>query len=128
MSSGASRNPARHKQRHVICTRDELAPGTVRIETIAGAQIGVFNVAGSLYAIRNVCPHALGPICLGEVSGTLLPSAVGTFEYGMENRVLRCPWHRFEFDLDTGKSLSNWRGALRMYDVSIEGEDVALYV
>ena len=33
------------------------------------AGIGVFNVGGTLYALRNICPHNLGPLCTGHVSG-----------------------------------------------------------
>ena len=33
------------------------------------AGIGVFNVNGSFYAVRNICPHKNGPLCTGELSG-----------------------------------------------------------
>lgn len=33
------------------------------------AGIGVFNVNGSLYALRNICPHKRGPLCTGQATG-----------------------------------------------------------
>ena len=30
------------------------------------AGIGVFNVNGSFFAIRNICPHKHGPLCTGR--------------------------------------------------------------
>ncbi len=33
------------------------------------AGIGIFNVNGSFYALRNICPHKRGPLCMGEVAG-----------------------------------------------------------
>ena len=33
------------------------------------AGIGIFNVGGAFYALRNICPHKRGPLCTGEVAG-----------------------------------------------------------
>ena len=33
------------------------------------AGIGIFNVNGAFYALRNICPHKRGPLCTGEVAG-----------------------------------------------------------
>jgi nitrite reductase/ring-hydroxylating ferredoxin subunit len=124
----ASAQGARRRARHTFCREDELPHGAVRIEDVDGKEIGVINVDGTLYAMRNVCPHAGAPICRGAVTGTLTPSSVGTFNYGMENLVIRCPWHRFQFDLRTGLPLSELGGKLRMYDARIEDGDVVVYV
>jgi 3-phenylpropionate/trans-cinnamate dioxygenase ferredoxin subunit len=91
--------------KHVVAPIAELPPGSRRIVTVAGRAIGVFNVGGTLYAVRNVCPHAGAPLCQGTVGGTLLPSEPGTATYGLEGRVLRCPWHGLEFDIATGEVL-----------------------
>ena len=124
----ASAQGTRRRARHAICREDELPPGAVRIEDVGGKEIGVMNVDGTLYAMRNVCPHAGAPICRGAVTGTLTPSSVGAFNYGMENLVIRCPWHRFQFDLRTGLPLSDLGGKLRMYEARIEDGDVVVYV
>ncbi len=54
------------------------------------------------YAIKNTCPHHGAPICLGSVRGTFVPSAPGVYELGMDYRVIRCPHHAYEYDLETG--------------------------
>jgi 3-phenylpropionate/trans-cinnamate dioxygenase ferredoxin subunit len=47
--------------------------------------------------------------------------------YGMEGRVLRCPWHKWEFDLDTGRVLfTGRRGRIHLYECWAEGG--AVYV
>lgn len=87
-----------------VCPVDELPPGARKIIEYGKITIGVFNVDGHLYAVRNRCPHRAAPLCRGTVSGTMLPSLPGEYEWGMENQILRCPWHGWEFDIRSGES------------------------
>jgi nitrite reductase (NADH) small subunit len=106
---------------HVICTADELPPGSRRIVTIDGRSIGVFNVEGELYAIRNSCPHRGAPLCEGTLGGTMLPSDPHTYVYGLENRLLRCPWHGWEIDIATGRpKWNNAPGRARTYRARVD--------
>lgn len=93
----------------------------MRILRLGRREIGVFRTAdGALFAVRNVCPHKGAPICRGKVTGTMLPSAPGCLEYGMEERVLRCPWHGMEFDVRTGEALFGETNThVRTYPVSV---------
>ena len=107
--------------RYVIATTRELPPGTSKIVNVAGRSIGVFNVKGEYFALKNVCPHQGAPLCLGEVTGTLLPSRPGEFVYGRDGEIVRCPWHGWEFDIKTGKSFFNpHRVRVRTYEVTVE--------
>ena len=105
----------------VVGRADELPPGACRIVEVGGRSIGVLNVDGRYHALRNVCPHQGAPLCEGTVSGTMVPSAPHEYVYGLEGRVLRCPWHKFEFDLETGRALHDperWR--VKVYPVAVE--------
>jgi 3-phenylpropionate/trans-cinnamate dioxygenase ferredoxin subunit len=105
---------------HTVCPAEELPAGSRRIVDVEGRSIGVFNLDGELYALRNQCPHRGAPLCRGGWDGTMLPSAPDEFEFGLEGRVVRCPWHAREFDLVTGASLlSGDPTHVRTYDVSI---------
>ncbi len=110
--------------RHRVAGLDELAEAGRKVVTVRGLEIGVFWLDGEVRAWRNVCPHAAAPVCLGTISGTALPSGVYEYSYGLERRVLRCPWHGWEFDLLTGASLADPGVRLKGYDVEIEGGDV----
>jgi 3-phenylpropionate/trans-cinnamate dioxygenase ferredoxin subunit len=126
-AESVARPPA--TERHVVCPRDELPPGERRIVTVDRISIGVFNVDGSYYAVRNICPHRGAELCKGDVTGAMLPSAPGEFIYGMENRILKCPWHRWEFDLHTGRSLLDPDGCrVRTYPVHVEGDVIEIEV
>ena len=70
------------------------------------AGIGIFNVNGSFYALRNICPHKRGPLCTGEVAGrstTIAPPSLtdGFVDYERDGEIIRCPWHAWQFDIAT---------------------------
>jgi len=113
--------------KHIVCEVDELPPGTCRIVNIGNTSIGVINVAGNLYSIRNKCPHRGAPLALGNVGGRMMESEPGQFVYGMDNQIWRCPWHRWQFDLVSGRSLHDPKNQrVRVYPVSIEGGHVVV--
>jgi len=89
----------------VIGPESDFPEGTHRIMEVGGRSIGIYRSNGTLYAVQNVCAHALAPICVSPLTGTYLPSEPDVFTYGMEGLVLRCPWHTWEFDVRDGKSL-----------------------
>lgn len=105
----------------VIGTVEEIPPGHRRIVDNGGRSIGVFNIDGTFHAVRNRCPHQGVEICKGQLGGTFLPSRPQEFIYGLHGCVLTCPAHRWQFDLTTGRSISEpSRIALKTYDVFVE--------
>jgi len=112
----------RRRRAHRVCRVEELPPGERKIVQIGKLSIGVFNLKGTYYALRNACPHQLAPLCLGQVCGTALPSKVGEYRYGREGEIVRCPWHGWEFDIKTGQSVFNpHKVKARSYEVAVEG-------
>ena len=95
---------ARRNRRHVVATADEIAPGERKIVTVAGRSIGIFNVGGKFFALRNRCPHQGGALCRGQLWGVLRSEAPGEFQYDPSREILACPWHGWEFHIRTGQS------------------------
>lgn len=113
--------------KHVIGPVSELPVGARKIVEIGGRTIGVFNVNGTYYALRNACPHQLAPLCQGHVTGTTLPSQPGEYKWARDGEILRCPWHGWEFDITTGRSVFNpHKLRVKTYEVTVErgGEQV----
>ena len=83
--------------------------------------VGVYNVGGSFYAIANFCTHEGAPLCAGFVGGTneFDPDEPGGLRRAREGRIVRCPWHQWEFDITTGENLANPRKRVRTYDVDV---------
>lgn len=104
----------------VVCPANEISDGERRIVKADGISIGVYNIGGKFYAIKNVCPHAGAPLCEGHIQTTHRPGAVGEFEPALEGRVLRCPWHGWEFDIVTGKGLYDRNSRVATYKVEVD--------
>jgi nitrite reductase/ring-hydroxylating ferredoxin subunit len=119
----------RERSRHVVCPAGELPPGTRKIAKVGRREIGVFNVDGRFLAITNICPHHRAPLCVGPLTKEMTSSKVGEYELREERNVLRCPWHSFEFDLETGRNLLEPdRYRVAVYEAALEGDDVVVYM
>jgi nitrite reductase/ring-hydroxylating ferredoxin subunit len=103
-----------------------VGPEGATIVQVGGKEIGLFQRDGRYYAVLNYCPHAGAPICRGRVSGAVISQAPGQADYDVENPVIRCPWHHWEFDLRSGASLCPIPSRLRTYEVRIE--DGCIYI
>jgi 3-phenylpropionate/trans-cinnamate dioxygenase ferredoxin subunit len=107
--------------KYVVAPVEEIAPGERKIVDVAGRSVGVFNLGGEFFALRNRCPHQGGPVCTGRVAGFLDSSEPGEYRYSRPGEVLRCPWHGWEFDIRNGQS---WYDPLRprvgRFRVSVE--------
>jgi 3-phenylpropionate/trans-cinnamate dioxygenase ferredoxin subunit len=116
--------------KHAVGAVEDFEPGRIKLVEIGGRSIGVVNAGDTFYAVLNVCPHELAPVCEGTLSGTMLPSLPGDAEYGLEGRILRCPWHGYEYDLaNHGRAaFTAFRGRVRLFDVSVEDGRVLVEV
>ncbi|HEY6169675.1 MAG TPA: non-heme iron oxygenase ferredoxin subunit [Verrucomicrobiae bacterium] len=96
-----------------VAETKDLGPGKAAAFDVEGQRIAVFNVGGTLYAIEDTCTHDGGPLCEGEVEGT----------------VVTCPWHQATFDLKSGEALGPpaFTG-VKTYKVVVEGNDVKVEV
>lgn len=111
--------------KHIIGTVDEIPPGERKIIEVAGRSIGVFNVGGEFYALRNTCPHQGGPLCQGRLTGFLTASVPGEYSYTRRGEILRCPWHGWEFDVKTGQSwFDPVQTRVRTYPVTVKSVEV----
>ncbi|MQA14671.1 MAG: Rieske 2Fe-2S domain-containing protein [Pseudonocardiaceae bacterium] len=110
------------RNRHVIVAEcSEIPPGHRKIVDVGDRSIGVFNLGGEYFAIRNSCPHAGGPLCQGTRSGLVVSDEPGRYDYIRRGEVLRCPWHQWEFDIRTGQSwFDPAKTRVRRYDVRLE--------
>ncbi|TDN63152.1 non-heme iron oxygenase ferredoxin subunit [Paraburkholderia sp. BL10I2N1] len=73
-----------------VAAIEDFPAGAVRSVEVDGAQVAVFNVDGTCYAIEDICPHDGGSLTGGTVEGD----------------VVVCPRHGARFCIRTGKVLA----------------------
>jgi len=108
-----------HAQRWIVATVDEVPPGGRKCVVVGDREIGIFNVRGEFFALRNRCPHQGGPLCIGRLAGFLRSSQPGEYIYSRAGEMVRCPWHGWEFDIRTGQSWFDPKLRVRRYEVQV---------
>lgn len=71
--------------------------GKCKVFKIKDIEIAVFEEKDEYYAIENSCPHQRLGLCGGAI----------------KDKVISCPHHGWEFNLDTGK------GVVMPYDIRV---------
>jgi 3-phenylpropionate/trans-cinnamate dioxygenase ferredoxin subunit len=107
--------------RYIVAAAAEIPPGARKLVEVAGRSIGVFNIGGEFFALKNTCPHQGGPLCEGPLGSWIESRAPGDYTLRRPGEMLRCPWHGWEFDVRTGQSWWNPRRArVKVYPVAVE--------
>src|SRR5713226_4324254 len=92
----------------LVAKISDVQPGARRVVVVQGHPVALVNVEGRFYAVSNVCLHRGGPIGEGM----------------LDDAVVTCPNHGWEYDVRTGANLANPMARLRSFEVRIDGEDV----
>lgn len=104
-----------------VCRVRDLPVGERRIVSINQVTVGVFHLPDGFYALANRCPHRGAPLCQGVVTGLITAERAFEFNLSRDGEVVRCPWHGWEFDITTGRSLFNpHKIRTRSYPVTTE--------
>jgi len=115
---------------YLVARVDDLPNGTHKVFRVGGREIGVFNVAGSYYALPSNCLHQNGPLCRGSVSGTIESRAESAWKptWVREGEIIICPWHTMEFDITTGRCLAEPRRRVPTYKVTVVGSEIRVAI
>jgi len=97
---------------YVVGRIDDIRPGTAVAVQAGHRVIAVFRLGDDFFAVNNACPHKGASLCDGEIV--------------IQDRLVRCPWHHWNWRLADGTLESDPRQRLRTYEVAVEGDDVIL--
>jgi nitrite reductase (NADH) small subunit len=113
------------RTRHLVGRTEDFPLGELRVHQLGRRDVCVLRTDDGFRAFQDRCPHQGAALSRGELTGTMVPSAPGEYCYGLEGRVVRCPWHRWEFSVDDGRSVGEvTRKRVVTYEVEVEGDDV----
>ena len=93
-----------------VAHKGDLEPGTGKTVDVNGTPVALFNVDGVYHAIHNTCPHEDGPLGEGELS----------------HAIVICPLHDYEFDVTSGRCLTEPAYSVERFDVRVEGDDILI--
>ena len=82
------------------------------------------------YALADYCPHQQSPLAPGRLEFMMTDAGDAGGYHLSEKQVLRCPWHGYEFDLESGCSPADPRRMrVKTYPVTVEdGRVVVSYL
>jgi nitrite reductase/ring-hydroxylating ferredoxin subunit len=105
-----------------VCRSGDIAEGGARIIRSGEVEIGVLRHRGKYYAYRNHCPHQGGPVC----EGARMPKVVEIISadrryqgqaYDEAEMHIVCPWHSYEFNIETGAHAIDSKIRLQKFNV-----------
>jgi len=106
-----------------VCKASDIAEDGVLIVHIDDLEVGVVRHRGAYFAYRNHCPHQGGPVC----EGVRMPKVVAVLgpdrgyvrsEFDESEVHLVCPWHSYEFNIETGVHAGDSKVRLQKFPVS----------
>ena len=108
----------------------DIADGDHRVFAVDDMEVGIFRSGGEVIAYENRCPHAGGPVCQGKIFNKV-EEIIGPdnksagLQFGNARHIV-CPWHGYEFDLETGRHPGF--STMRLKRVKIAVRDGEIYV
>lgn len=95
-----------------VASKSDVSPGSgIKVE-VNGKEVALFNCDGSFYAMDDTCLHRGGPLSEGS----------------LEDKVVTCPWHGWQYDVTSGACLTNPSVSQNQYQIKVEGDDILISV
>lgn len=93
---------------------NELPAGTSKIVRAGSRKIALFHYNNKITAIGNACLHRGGPLGLGHVKAC------------HDGLYVSCPWHGWEYNIETGSAPPGYEDQQAVYEVRIEDNQILI--
>ncbi|RMD90842.1 MAG: non-heme iron oxygenase ferredoxin subunit [Calditrichaeota bacterium] len=91
---------------------NDLQPGDCKVVEVKDRSLALYNVNGEFFCTDNICLHRQGPLGEGE----------------LEDDIVTCPWHGWQYNVKTGECLFDPDLKLETFEVRIQGDEVQVKV
>ena len=89
-------------------------------------RVALFCVDGRYHALADRCPHRGAPLCSRGRVVTGVELGEGGPTTGPANALVRCPWHKWDYEIATGRCTVDPRLRVRRYAVHTEGDELVV--
>lgn len=128
MSDNTSRRSdgpeAENDDLHFVISEEDFEDGDRVLVDLKEREIAVFNVDGEYHAITNFCVHQGGPVGEGPTMGKFGVDDDFNLCYDEENKHITCPWHGWEFEMESGELINQPEYSLISHDTVVRDGDV----
>lgn len=93
-----------------IAKIQDIQPGSARSFQVKGHSVAVYNCKGNFYATSNICQHEGGFLAEGDLTA----------------KVIMCPLHGWEYDVESGECLTAPGADLRTFPVQIIRDEIQI--
>jgi nitrite reductase (NADH) small subunit len=104
-----------------VCGVDDLEDRAVSEVAVAGRRAGAVRLGERVFVFGERCPHHGGPLSRGKLCFPLVAALPGEVVLDQACPTIACPWHGWEFRLDSGRALADPSVRALVYDVQIAG-------
>jgi nitrite reductase (NADH) small subunit len=105
---------------------DAPARGERRMVELGGHRIGLYRVGEELFALADRCPHRGAPLCSAGRIATAIELRDGRPALAQRDALVRCPWHKWDFDIASGRCLVHPTLRVRRYRVTVDQQDAVV--
>ena len=118
---------------YLVAPITELSEQERKLVTIRMQEIIVFRRKNTVYALSNYCLHMGGPVGEGKLIGRVESdiSEDGTHlgdRFSDDATHIVCPWHGYEYDIDTGACPALPAERLKRYETHVRDGNVYVVV
>jgi nitrite reductase/ring-hydroxylating ferredoxin subunit len=108
---------------------EDFVDGQRVLVQVDSYEVFVFERQGRFYAFENRCLHMGGPVGEGVVIGKTVAvldedKKHVRDEFSTTEIHIVCPWHGWEYDIETGRCAANPRLGLRRFEATTRGGEV----
>jgi nitrite reductase (NADH) small subunit len=118
-------SPARPREARIPLAQAPV-PGAVRIVEVGARRVALFCVDGRFHALADRCPHRGAPLCSRGQVVRGIEVRDGELTTGPPNALVRCPWHKWDFEIATGRCAVHPRLRVRRYTVRTDGDELVV--
>ena len=114
---------------HDIGAVEDFKSGMPRRVQVDGRALVVVRNLEEFHVLRDTCPHQGARLSDGRVGGVASECEAGRgITYERVGEILTCPWHGWEYDLQTGRPLvASNRNRVRTFRVQVESGRVFVF-